>query len=1047
LAARLLIGSGAAMMVSGALILYSVVLGEIESSREEFKREVEYQIEFLTPAITEQAIVGDYSTIQQMFTAHAQRPGVEQISWTDNKGNPIRAIGPKVKNEAPAWFTSWVDISLPAKSKSISVGGVDYGEFYLRLTPFPVINQIWAAFVDKVQMLVLGIGMFIAVTLTIVTNGLQPLYALAVGARRFGQGDHSVRVAPKGAPEMQETLNAFNSMAESIESLLKSLQESDSNNRRLAKIVEQSNEAIVTKDLNGIITTWNSGATRLYGYSAEEAIGKPAAFMAAPDVGEQDPWCGNQAMTADTVIAFEARRLTKSGYVVDIEMSIAPLVNEKNEPLGAIGIARDISERMEAQAALLAAKEAAEAASRAKSQFLANMSHEIRTPMNGVLGMTELLLNTELTEAQRRFAQTVHSSGEALLNVINDVLDFSKIEAGKLELERIDFDLREVVEDVSELLAGRAHMKDVEMICHVGDQVPSRLRGDPSRLRQVLTNLVGNAVKFTERGEIVVRAELLPIEPPSEGGEYLVKLTVTDTGPGIAPKVHERIFDAFSQADGSTTRKYGGTGLGLAIARQLVQMMGGEIGVTSELGKGSTFWFTARLEAALEQPTRESLKPRDLAGLRVLVVDDNETNREILLRQLNGWSMRVDLAASVPEALNLLRSGGEPYRLAILDMHMPEADGLQLAERIRQDPAHDALQLMILSSVGKDVPTETLQKMRISRWISKPIRQSQLLKALVRLVRSPGTAEPVLPLRSNQLAPLSGRILLAEDSAVNQQVAAAMLQDLGCGATIVSDGRETLAALARESFDLVLMDCHMPELDGFATAAAIREKERSTLKQGHLPIIALTADAMQGGRERCLAAGMDDYLTKPFNREQLHAMLKRWLPATKHTAANAVSPTPPQPAHVASEALSEPSQPSPDSRSDRPQTEQASSTHESPLVNDALDNIRALQTKNGADIVSKVVQLYVSSVPKLLKTMQDAIGNEDCRALEMAAHTLKSSSANVGAMKLAELCKEAERQAHAGEMTRADTRLVNILEEFERVQVALNTHLTSRTSA
>jgi len=786
--------------------------------------------------------------------------------------------------------------------------------------------------------------------------------------------------------------------------------------RKLSRAVEQSPAAVVIADRKGIIEYVNPRFVEMTGYASDEVLGQNPSFLKSgmhDDAFYKHFW---ETILAGNPWQGEFCNRKKNGEIYWERAHVAPVRNARGEITHFVSLKEDVTESRRAAEELRTAKEAAEAASLAKSRFLATMSHEIRTPMNGVLGMTDLLLQTPLTGEQRRFAEIAKRSGEALLDLINNILDFSRIEAGKLELEEIDFDLQRTVEDAVELLGERAHRKGLELACLIDSATPSALRGDPGRLRQVLLNLLGNAVKFTERGEVVIRVA------PERNGErpVVLRFEVSDTGAGIPPHARKKIFESFTQADGSTTRKYGGTGLGLSISRQLVGAMGGEIGVESEEGKGSTFWFTARFDKPEEKSPVLPVPCLDLQRIRVLIVDDNATNRSILSRQITHWGIRNEAVEGGNEALAALRGAkaeGKPFDLAILDMQMPVMDGLQLAQAISADPAIRGVHLIMLSSLGLRGDAREARQAGILGYLTKPVLPSVLYDCITTVMGLPAD-EPAGPLVTRYNLPegrpgFHGRILVAEDNLVNQEVAVSMLRLLGCTADVAENGRKAVEAMARGRYDLVLMDCQMPELDGYEATRAIRATGTT-----RIPIVALTANAMEEDRNLCLAAGMDDYLGKPFTIGQLWEVLSRWLPGRPRTEPGT---------ETESHAGCPPGLP-----------EERPPVAASPIDVAALDNIRSLQQEGGPNLVAKVVALYLESSATQIEALRNGVKNADAEAVHRAAHSLKSASANVGATRLSGLFKDLEAMARAKDLEKAGEALAEIETEYGAARSALS---------
>ena len=676
------------------------------------------------------------------------------------------------------------------------------------------------------------------------------------------------------------------------------------------QLVASAPDALVITDMAGRILLVNRQAEQLFGYRADELIGQAVEILL--------PERFRDAHLAQRARYFETPTMRPTSAARDLfarrrddrEVPVLISLSCVDTADGRVVLAaiRDMTAQQQRHVELLAAKEAAEASTKAKSEFLATMSHEIRTPMNGVIGTTGLLLDSELTAEQREYAEMIRRSGESLLDIINEILDFSKIDARKLDLELLDFDLRTTVEDAVSMQAERAQSKGLELACLIHGTVPTAVCGDPGRLRQILTNLIGNAIKFTERGEVLVTVSVTgQIDTPDQQSVEL-RFEVADTGIGMTAEQSAKIFQPFVQADGSMARKYGGTGLGLAICKQLTELMQGRIGLESVPGAGSRFWFTVRLDRQPEgrhAPEPSGRFPIPLRGRKALIVADHAINRKVLEYQFNTHGLRYESVENGLLALDaLLRasSEGQPFDFAVLDLHMPEMDGHELARRIKADPATSSVRLVLLASLGRRGDAKAAREVGIAAYLTKPIRQAQLLDCLSLVLKTkedfadalPGQVPAIITRHSlgEAQADVRNRVLVAEDNPINQKVAAKMLGKLGCRVDVVANGREAVEAVAQLPYDVVFMDCQMPEMDGFDATREIRRLEaidkgqevpesdtsgRSARATRRIPIVAMTANAMAGDRERCLTAGMDDFVSKPVQSQMLQAVLQRWL--------------------------------------------------------------------------------------------------------------------------------------------------------------------------
>jgi|HubBroStandDraft_2_1064218.scaffolds.fasta_scaffold02377_2 two-component system sensor histidine kinase/response regulator len=749
---------------------------------------------------------------------------------------------------------------------------------------------------------------------------------------------------------------------------------------RYRSLVERSHDAIITFDTGGTILFASPSAERLVGYSADEIVGKNASEFVVPEERPLAMERIRESRTQNEPSSVTWSLLRRDGSIVRVEAARSPIYDKNGAIIGAQSVLRDITERHHAQQMLEAvaveldrAKEDALAASRAKSAFVANMSHELRTPLNGVIGMVDLLSGTNLDARQRRYVEVARSSASLLLSVINDILDFSKIEAGKLDLERIEFSFSDVVEEVATLMELSAEDKGLELSCQTEPELSPPLYGDPGRIRQVLVNLISNAVKFTRAGEVAVRAILAG----EAGGHALVRVEVRDTGVGIPVDARQKLFHPFSQLDASTTRKHGGSGLGLAICRELVHRMGGEIGVEGAPDRGSMFWFTLRLERVDLGPPRISQVDARLAGLRVLAVDDNATNREVLRAQLAAAGTRCTVASSGEQALGLLASAteaGDAFPLAVLDQHMPEMDGLEVARRIKQDPRIAAVRIVMLGSIGRPLDTRQLKQLGVLTWATKPIWRAQLLRALTAALDETAIAParpreseapPPPPPPSSGPAPRA-RILLVEDTPVSAEVVTEILRSAGYEVHLAADGLRAVDVARSGTFDLILMDCQLPGIDGYEATRRIRALESlGALSRSHssrVPILALTASAALEDKERARLAGMDGHIAKPIDARRLLTAI------AEHDGANV-----------------------PDVQPDREARARV------PVV----DLVRALDRLMGnRELLARLVAQFREEAERARASFREAMARRDVDALGYAAHRLRGQALALDALEL-----------------------------------------------
>jgi two-component system sensor histidine kinase/response regulator len=883
-------------------------------------------------------------------------------------------------------------------------------------------------------------GLFSAILLTLsagafVLAGLMqrtisdPILLLAQTTKEVTTaGDYSVRAKSGGKDEVGVLVDGFNKMLDEIQRRDKQVQRARDeleqrveqrtaelrqeitfrketeaalreSERRTRLLLDSTAEAIYGLDLQGQCTFCNRATLRMLGYSnVSELQGRNMHELMHHTRADASHYPVSECLIyrtlragggshSDTEVLWRA-----DGTSFPAEYWSYPI--ERNGVIvGAVVTFVDITARRAAQEAMLAGKEAAESANRAKSEFLANMSHEIRTPMNGIIGMTELALDTPLNQEQREYLHLVRSSADSLLRVINDVLDFSKIEAGRLDLDHTDFDLSEVVNQTLKMLAVRAHKKGLELSCRIAPDVPQYFSGDPDRVRQILVNLVGNAIKFTEQGSVVVNVERDRKE--AQAGPYSLHFMVRDSGIGIPPEKQELIFEPFLQVDGSTSRRYGGTGLGLTITKRLVGMMGGRVWLESQPEKGSTFHFTLALAAPEKRRRERNVRRTELENLHVLIVDDNETNRIILDEMVKNWRMLPTLADGGEAALMAMRwarDQGNGFPLVLLDGHMPGMDGFEVAKAIKSDPELAGATIMMLTSDRQTGDAARCRELGIKVYLVKPIGQSDLLDGILNALGTSiveSVSAPAQPIAAKRMHPL--RLLVAEDNPVNLELALRLLRKRGHTVTVANNGREALEALRATGFtgfDAVLMDVQMPEMDGMEATAAIRADEK--VLRTHIPIIGVTAHAMKGDRARCLEAGMDGYVSKPIRPDSLFSELERLIPNTTEPQAQPAQPATPKAV--------------------------------APSV--CLDRRALLErVENDVDLLSDLIALFKGDSVRQIHAIREAVRNKQADSLKRAAHTFKGTCGNLGAVEAARTARELEKLAETGDFSGAEARV------------------------
>jgi two-component system, sensor histidine kinase and response regulator len=1021
------------LVTCGTTILMAcVVLGvyELISARDELANDLVQTAQTMAPNTSAGLSFLDQRAVREVLSSLKAQPSVINACVYKPDGSvfaaysrphaPVRiATAPRLRPDGLHFTFENIAVFEP-----IELNGERIGTIYIKSDLAPLYARAERA--AEVVLIVICASFLIAYLLAsqLQRSISEPILDLArVAFARSIKKDYTIRATKRSDDEVGSLVERFNEMLDQIAARETALQKAhdelevrveertyelqkEVGERRIAEkaleertafldsLIKNTPVGIVAIDADESVQMCNPAFEKLFRYRQKDIIGRRLFdLISAPDV-DPDVQASRQRLARAQITHVVTQRKRSDGTLVDVDGYSVPLV-VKGCLTGAVVLYQDITERKRAEEALLRAKEVAEAANRAKSEFLANMSHEIRTPMNGIIGMTELALDTKLDMEQREYLTMVKSSADSLLTLINDILDFSKIEAGKLEVEQLDFPFEQTLGETVKVLSVRAHQKGLELTWHVAPEIPERVKGDANRLRQILVNLIGNAVKFTDRGEIAVEVNK---EAEDETGTVL-HFRVRDSGIGISKEKQSMIFEAFTQADSSASRKYGGTGLGLAITTRLVNLMGGRIWVESEPGQGSTFHFTAKFGFGEKSGPEISREEREvLEGAVVLVVDDNRTNRIALTEMLSRWGMwpeAVESGAAALDALKAAQRHGHAFELLITDMQMPGMHGLELLARARQDDAFRTLPAILLSSSVQPPEASAAHDLGVSAYLTKPVQPRELREGLLNAlapairIRGQATAEE----RSDLGESAAMEVLLAEDNSVNRKLATALLEKRGHTVYVAENGREALSILDAKKADVVLMDLQMPVMDGFEAIRAIRTKEQRD--GGHLPIIALTAHAMQGDRERCLEAGADDYVTKPIRTADLFAAIER---VTKNGPAAQFCPSP------------------------RAQNR-----------SEVLDVTAALERVEGdRELLEELIRMFIEGSRATMQEMWQALGEKDAHRLDRLAHTMKGTSASLAANRVAEAALVLEMRARSGALENAGELIDSVQAELDR---------------